>query len=196
MVHHTGSGESSTYAEADVPAMLRAVQAYHMDANGWNDIGYNFVVDRFRRIWEAGRAGSAHHHRRRPRLPGLFTSSLGVVVLGDFRSAVPGAAAAMDWRGPVAGLEAVPPRCRSRRNGTGGAHRPATPAANRSRCPASSATRMLNSTGCRARRGLPAATTGRRGHRYRAAGGKARLTDGTIGGPGSVGRVAMPADRR
>lgn len=92
VVHHTGSGESSTYAAADVPAMLRAVQAYHQDANGWNDIGYNLVVDRFGRIWE-GRQGGIDTLTVGAHASGMNTGSVGVVVLGDFRSAAPSTAA-------------------------------------------------------------------------------------------------------
>ena len=92
VVHHTGSGESSTYAAADVPAMLRAIQAYHMDANGWNDIGYNFIVDRFGRIWE-GRQGGIDTLTVGAHAYGLNTGSVGVVILGDYRAAPPSTAA-------------------------------------------------------------------------------------------------------
>src|SRR5205814_8139148 len=53
-VHHTVN--SNTYAQSDVPSILRSIQAYHMDSNGWDDIGYNFLVDRFGGMWE-GRGG-------------------------------------------------------------------------------------------------------------------------------------------
>ena len=36
--------------------MLRGIQSFHQNTNGWCDIAYNFIVDRFGRIWEA-RAG-------------------------------------------------------------------------------------------------------------------------------------------
>lgn len=34
------------------PAWVRSVQNYHMDHNGWNDIGYNFLVDPHGTIYE------------------------------------------------------------------------------------------------------------------------------------------------
>ncbi len=36
--------------------MIRGMYRYHTQKLGWSDIGYNFLVDRFGRIW-AGRAG-------------------------------------------------------------------------------------------------------------------------------------------
>jgi hypothetical protein len=36
--------------------MIRAIYAYHTLTLGWSDIGYNFIVDRFGRLFE-GRWG-------------------------------------------------------------------------------------------------------------------------------------------
>lgn len=90
VVHHSVNG--NTYSADQVPALLRAIQAYHMDSNGWDDIAYNFVVDRFGRIWE-GRAGGIDQVVLGGHSAGFNTSSVGVVVLGDFTSAVPSSAA-------------------------------------------------------------------------------------------------------
>src|SRR5690242_5061155 len=51
-VHHTDDGNPDDYTRADVPGLLRAIYRYHAVTRGWGDIGYNFVVDRFGRIWE------------------------------------------------------------------------------------------------------------------------------------------------
>jgi hypothetical protein len=53
-VHHTVN--ANDYTRAEVPAILRSIYAYHTQSRGWSDIGYNFLVDRFGRIWE-GRYG-------------------------------------------------------------------------------------------------------------------------------------------
>ena len=53
-VHHTVN--ANDYTRAEVPALLRSIYAYHVKVRGWSDIGYNFLVDRFGRIWE-GRYG-------------------------------------------------------------------------------------------------------------------------------------------
>ena len=61
-VHHTAS--SNDYSAADVPRLIRGFYAYHVKSNGWSDLGYNFLVDRFGRIWE-GRGGRDHQARDR-----------------------------------------------------------------------------------------------------------------------------------
>lgn len=86
VVHH--SVNANTYSRADVPALLRGIQAYHMDANGWNDIAYNFAVDRFGRIWEA-RGGGVTKAIVGGHAQGFNTNTTGVMVLGDFTSATP-----------------------------------------------------------------------------------------------------------
>ncbi|MGN6783076.1 MAG: FG-GAP-like repeat-containing protein [Marmoricola sp.] len=53
-IHHTVN--ANDYSRADVPALIRGIYAYHVLSRGWRDIGYNFLVDRFGRIWE-GRYG-------------------------------------------------------------------------------------------------------------------------------------------
>ncbi|HSH60708.1 MAG TPA: peptidoglycan recognition protein, partial [Acidimicrobiales bacterium] len=83
-LHHTAG--SNSYGADDVPTILRSDQAYHMDVRRWNDIGYNFLVDRFGRIWE-GRAGGVDNAVIGAHAEGYNTGSTGVAVLGTFTSA-------------------------------------------------------------------------------------------------------------
>nr|WP_232523528.1 peptidoglycan recognition protein [Nocardioides sp. MAH-18] len=87
-VHHTASGND--YAEADVPALLRGFYRYHTKSLGWSDIGYNFLVDRFGRIWE-GRAGGVDQLVRGAHTLGFNATSTGISVIGNYDAVAPGA---------------------------------------------------------------------------------------------------------
>ena len=89
-VHHSVQGNS--YSAAEVPAMLRSIYHYHVYSRGWNDIGYNFAVDRFGRIWEA-RAGGVDQSVMGAQAGGYNLESTGAVLLGDFGSTLPTTAA-------------------------------------------------------------------------------------------------------
>ncbi|MDQ6811004.1 MAG: N-acetylmuramoyl-L-alanine amidase, partial [Actinomycetota bacterium] len=80
-VHHTQSPNG--YSPGEVPAMLRAIFAFHRDVKGWNDIGYNFVIDLYGRIFEA-RAGGVDEPVVGAQAGGYNLVSTGVAVLGEF----------------------------------------------------------------------------------------------------------------
>lgn len=80
-VHHTENPNG--YGVAQVPSMLRAIFVFHRDVNGWNDIGYNFVVDLFGRVFEA-RAGGIDEPVVGAHAGGYNLASTGVAVLGSF----------------------------------------------------------------------------------------------------------------
>jgi hypothetical protein len=84
IIHHTAG--ANVYGAGDVPAILRGIQAYHMDANGWDDIAYNFLIDYWGRIWE-GRAGGVEATVVGAHTRGFNTGSVGVAVLGNFDEA-------------------------------------------------------------------------------------------------------------
>lgn len=89
IVHHSASANG--YSQGEVPSIIRGIQAFHMDSRGWDDIAYNFVVDRFGVVWE-GRAGGVDKAVVGGHAAGFNTFSTGVVALGDFTSAAPPAA--------------------------------------------------------------------------------------------------------
>jgi hypothetical protein len=80
-VHHTVN--SNRYRRGDVPALIRGMYRYHTRYLGWSDIGYNFLVDRFGRIW-TGRAGGASRAVRGAHTLGFNATSVGVAVIGNF----------------------------------------------------------------------------------------------------------------
>jgi hypothetical protein len=80
-VHHTAGGNA--YSRSDVPKILRGIYAFHTRVRGWSDVGYNFLVDRFGRIWE-GRAGGIDRSVLGAHTGGFNQHSFGVAVLGNF----------------------------------------------------------------------------------------------------------------
>lgn len=89
VVHHTAG--TNTYTEEESAAIVKAIYRYHTLTRGWGDIGYNFLVDRFGRVFE-GRQNSIQSQ------PGVPTGwlieaghalaynrgSLGLSAMGDF----------------------------------------------------------------------------------------------------------------
>lgn len=100
-LHHTAGGNG--YAAADVPGILRGIQRYHVETNGWSDIGYNLLVDRFGTIYE-GRGGSAELAVVGAHAGGFNTESFGISLIGDFTSSalpaetVEGLARLLAWK--------------------------------------------------------------------------------------------------
>ena len=83
LVHHTAGKNGYTAAES--PAIVRAIQLYHVKGNGWNDVGYNFLVDRFGTVFE-GRYGGVDRNVVGAHAEGFNTGSVGVAVLGEYSS--------------------------------------------------------------------------------------------------------------
>ncbi len=89
-VHHTENPNG--YGEGEVPGMLYAIYQFHRFVRGWHDIGYNFVIDLFGRIWEA-RQGGIDQAVIGAQAGGYNQVSTGVAVLGTFMDVVPSSAA-------------------------------------------------------------------------------------------------------
>ncbi|MFC9467387.1 N-acetylmuramoyl-L-alanine amidase [Streptomyces coelicoflavus] len=90
-VHHTAG--TNAYDCADSPAVVRAILTYHVKTNGWNDIGYNFFVDKCGTVFE-GRAGGVDKPVRGAHTYGFNGYSAGVSLLGDYENGgTPSAAA-------------------------------------------------------------------------------------------------------
>jgi hypothetical protein len=80
-VHHTVT--ANNYTPDQSASMVLAIAKYHRDTNGWNDIGYNFLVDRYGQVFE-GRAGGVDQAVIGAQAQGYNDQSTGVAVLGTF----------------------------------------------------------------------------------------------------------------
>jgi flagellar hook assembly protein FlgD len=107
-VHHTASG--NVYSQADAPALVRGIYAYHTESLGWNDIAYNFLIDRFGTIYE-GRYGGVSRGVVGAHVYGFNTGSTGISLIGTFTDAAPPAEAVtalerlLAWKLAVHGLD-------------------------------------------------------------------------------------------
>jgi len=85
-VHHTEGGHCTTQSACS--SIVKGIQNYHMDSNGWSDIGYNFLV---------GEDGNAYEGRGWDRVgahsPNYNSVAFGVSVIGSYTSKNPNAAA-------------------------------------------------------------------------------------------------------
>jgi hypothetical protein len=82
-IHHTVS--ANEYGPEDSAAMVLGICRYHRNGNGWNDIGYNFLVDRYGTIFE-GRAGGMAEAVVGAQAQGYNSTSTGIASLGTFSS--------------------------------------------------------------------------------------------------------------
>ena len=86
VVHHTVN--ANEYSMTQAPALVRSIYAYHTTALGWCDVGYQFLVDRFGRVYE-GRSGSLNRAVMGAQSAGFNSQTFGVSIIGDFTAATP-----------------------------------------------------------------------------------------------------------
>jgi N-acetylmuramoyl-L-alanine amidase/FlgD Ig-like domain len=108
IVHHTAG--SNNYTRAQSAAIVRGIFLYHVQGNGWNDIGYNLLVDKYGQVFE-GRYGGVDRNVIGAHSEGFNTGSVGVSVLGDYSNTqLPAAAKAsleqvLAWRLDLAHID-------------------------------------------------------------------------------------------
>lgn len=78
-IHHTAVPDTDG---SDINVRLRQMQAYHIDNNGWCDIGYHFIVSQ---------AGKIYQGRSDERRPGAHTGNqnngnIGVSLIGNYEA--------------------------------------------------------------------------------------------------------------
>nr|WP_236034518.1 RICIN domain-containing protein [Bifidobacterium saguinibicoloris] len=91
IVHHTV--DRNNYTQAEVPAMINGIYLYHNVHNGWGDIGYQLIVDRFGGIWEGRDEGVANQIVPASQVVGAQSvgfnyDTFGVSMLGSYHLSV------------------------------------------------------------------------------------------------------------
>ncbi|MDQ3874569.1 MAG: N-acetylmuramoyl-L-alanine amidase [Actinomycetota bacterium] len=108
VVHHTAG--SNRYSRSESAAIVRGIQAYHVKSNGWNDIAYNFLVDKYGQVFE-GRFGGVTRNVVGAHAQGFNVGSVGVSLLGTYDRQPPSSASVasltklLAWRLDVAHLD-------------------------------------------------------------------------------------------
>ena len=77
-IHHTAGSNG----EANPAAVMRSIQAYHIDNNGWCDVGYHFVVSADGTVFQ-GR----DERRTGAHTGGQNTNNAGIALMGNFEIA-------------------------------------------------------------------------------------------------------------
>lgn len=96
VVHHTDTSNN----DPNPAATVRAIYAYHVQGNGWNDIGYNFLIDQNGNVYEGRYArnyngaaptgeNSSNQHVIGAHVSNNNAGSVGISLLGTFESASP-----------------------------------------------------------------------------------------------------------
>nr|WP_241267605.1 peptidoglycan recognition protein [Streptomyces scabichelini] len=110
-VHHTDS--PNDYDCADVPRIIRYLYVGQAGDRQWDDIGYNFLVDRCGTVYE-GRAGGIERAVVGAHTQGFNVGTAGIAAIGTFTAGVPVPQAMTDAIAAVAawklGLSDIDPR--------------------------------------------------------------------------------------
>ncbi len=80
-IHHTASPSS----DGNLYATMRGMQNYHMNNNGWCDIGYHFVVAQSGEILQ----GRSRSNRPGAHVGGQNSGNVGISMIGNYTSSTP-----------------------------------------------------------------------------------------------------------
>ena len=108
VIHHTVN--TNNYTPAESAAIVRGDYVYHVKGNGWDDIGYNLLVDKYGQVFE-GRYGGIDKAVVGAHALGFNNGSVGIALIGTYDSVGISAAARaslvklLAWRLDVAHID-------------------------------------------------------------------------------------------